>query len=323
MSQEVDPYQQFQAVCRVFQCVRPKHQSGNLCVGESNCSCCYKTSTPLCFPHCFLLQCKNLPANGTCVRSRSWWALCWPCYEGWCSHLGRALRLCFCTWPSGKPWWCHQWQFNKCPLFSPSGALLKSAMSQDQVLQSLPFSQSLLIVQNRVISLWPDGRWDWKSFPIDYLMVLWLESCLEISGRFPFLSSHELAWVGLKTSSDLLDTCLSCCTCPKNIWGICSFLFVKSPIKKPTLRMPTNSGTTSEAEERNTRFENSCINPGLQATEQHQDFAVFARGCVQKLIMLTRSGSEWSSLVSCWHLKARLQSLMMGFSPVFRHPWSK
>lgn len=256
---------------------------------------------------CFLLQCKNLPANGTCVRSRSWWALCRPCYEEWRSHLSRALHLCFCTWPSGKPWWCHQWRFNKCPLFSHS-------------FQSLPFSQSFLIVQTWVISLWPDGRWDWKSFPLGYLMVLWLESCLEVSGRFQFLSWNELVWVGLKTSSDLLDTCLSCCTCPKNIWGICSFLFVKSPTKKPTLKMPTKSDTTSEARGRNTRFENSCINPGLQATEQHQDFAVFACGCLQKLNMLTRLGSEWSSLAFYWHLKARLQSLMMGFSPAFRHP---
>lgn len=221
---------------------------------------------------------------------------------------------CFWTWPRGKPWWCCQWQFNKYPLFSHSGALLKSVTSQDRVIQSVPFCQSLLIVQNWVISLWPNGRRDQKSFPLDYLMVLWLGSCLEMSGSFWFLSSKALVWVGLQTSFDLLDTCLSCCTSPKNIWRICSFLFVKSPTKKPILKMPIKSDTTSEVGGRSTSFENSYINPGLQATEQHQDFAGFARGCLQKLNMLTRLGLEWSYLASYWHLKARLQSLRMDLS---------
>lgn len=46
--------------------------------------------------------------------------------------------------------------------------------------------------------------------------------------------------------------------------------------------MPTKSGG------RSTRFENSCIDPGLQATEQDQDFAVFACGCLQKLSMANK-----------------------------------
>lgn len=126
---------------------------------------------------------------------------------------------------------------------------------------SLCLLASHLIIQNWVLSLWSDGRRDPKSFPIDCLMMLWLGSHLEMSGRFKFLSSNELVWVGLQTFSDLLDTCLSCCTCPKNIWGVCSFLFVRSPTKKPTLKMPSKSGTTSEVGEKSTRFENSCINP--------------------------------------------------------------
>lgn len=71
---------------------------------------------------CFLLQCKNLPVSG-----RGAGDLCvGHAVRGERSHIGRALHLCFCTWPRGKPWWCHQGQFNKCPLFSHSSALLKS-----------------------------------------------------------------------------------------------------------------------------------------------------------------------------------------------------
>lgn len=154
-------------------------------------------------------------------------------------------------------------------------------------------------------------------------MVLWFGSRLGMSGEFQFLSSNQLVWVRLQTSSDLLDTFFRCCTCPKNVWGICSFLFVKSPARKPTLKKLTKSDTTSEVGGRNTRLENSYINPRLQATEQHQDFAVFACGCLWKLNMLTRLGSEWIYLTSHWHLKGRLQSLRMDFSPVFRHPQSK
>lgn len=261
---------------------------------------------------CFLLQCKNLLAIGTYVRSRSCW---WPVLAGHSTY-------------ASEPGWeadlvcdshcCCQWQLNKCPWFSHSGALLKSVMAQDRVLQSVPFSQSLLIVQNWIFSLWRDNWRNQKSFPLDCLMVLWLGNCLEMSGRFQFLSSDQLVWVGL---SDLLDTFLSCCTCPRNVWGMCSFLFVKSPTRKPTLKKPTKSGTTSEVGGRNTRLENSYINPGFQATEQHQDFAVFACGCLWKLNMITRLGSEWIYVAS--YLKARLQSFRMDFSPVFRHLQNK
>lgn len=134
-------------------------------------------------------------------------------------------------------------------------------MSQDQVLQSVPFSQSLLIVQNWVFSLWPGSRRDQKNFPLDYCVVMWLGSCLEVSGRFQFLSSNEMVWVGLQMSSDFLDTYLCCCTCPRSILGLCSFLFVKTPTRKPTLKMPTKSGTTSEVGGRNIRFENSYNQP--------------------------------------------------------------
>lgn len=112
--------------------------------------------------------------------------------------------------------------------FSHNGVLLKSVMSQDQILQSVFFSQFIPIVQNWVFSLWPDGRRDQKSFPLDYLMVLWFGSCLGMSGEFQFLSSSQLVWVRLQTSSDLLDTFFRCCTCPKNVWGIAAFFLWKA-----------------------------------------------------------------------------------------------
>lgn len=46
----------------------------------------------------------------------------------------------------------------------PTTVLYSLVMSQDQVLQSVPFSQSLLIAHNRIISPWPDGRRDQKKF---------------------------------------------------------------------------------------------------------------------------------------------------------------
>lgn len=52
--------------------------------------------------------------------------------------------------------------------------------------------------------------------------------------------------------------------------------------------MPVKSDTTSEVGGRSTRFANSYISPGLQATEQHQDLAGFARARLQKLNMLTK-----------------------------------
>ena len=166
--------------------------------------------------------------------------------------------------------------------------------NSDQVIPCVPFCscQSLLIIQNWVISLWPRGRRDQKSFTLGYLMLLWLGSLLEVSEIISVCLSKSTTMSGVQTSSDLLDTCLSWWTCPKTFGAFAAF-FLWKIVCLSVLKVPTKSSTTSGLGGRITRAENPDVNPGLQATEQHQDLAGFVHGHLQKLNMLIRLGTEW------------------------------
>lgn len=131
---------------------------------------------------------RHLPGTGTYSRGRSWWPPCWPQYQEKHSRLSQAQHMCSRTWPGGQRWRCCQWQFKKWPITCPQQCFTEvcriTGGNSDQVIQCVPFCprQPLWIIQNRVISLWPCGRRDQKSFTLDYLMLLWLASLLEMSG---------------------------------------------------------------------------------------------------------------------------------------------